>query len=214
MIQLHYSASMSLDGFVAGKDQSLENPLGVNGHLLHEWMRSLEAWRKDAGLKGGETNKNSDVYLHKDREIGALIMGRNMFGGEPGPWKEPLWNGWWGENPPFHLPVFVLTHYPRQPLEMDGGTKFTFVTEGISKALDLARKSSSGKDISIAGGGSVAKQFLKNGLLDYINISLVPTFLGEGVKLFDDADFVSSKLKQVRVVEGPGVVHIRYQVIK
>lgn len=211
---VHYSTSMSLDGFVAGPHQSKDNPLGINGGLLHDWMKNLAVWRKDAGLKGGETNASTDVYLHEDRQVGALIMGRNMFGGQPGPWTEPFWNGWWGKNPPFHMPVFVLTHFSRPPLILEGNNTFTFVTEGITTALDLARKNSNGKDISIAGGGSVAKEFLKNGLLDYININLIPVFLGDGVKLFDDSVLANIKLEQVRVVEAPSVVHLRYQVVK
>ena len=214
MSKIHYFSSMSLDGFVAGPNQSKENPLGINGHLLHEWMRKLTVWRKQAGFEGGETNANTQVFLKKDFEDGAIIMGRNMFGGGPGPWKEPIWKGWWGDNPPFHLPVYVVTHYPRPTLEMEGNNTFTFVTEGIETALELARKSANGKDIAIYGGGTIAKQFIAAGLVDEITIHLIPVFLGAGVKLFDSDSLTYVKLEQTHVMEGPGAVHLKYKILK
>lgn len=212
MSTIKYNTSMSLDGFVAGVNQSVENPLGVNGLLLHKWMRELAVWRADAGVgTGGEVNASTAVYEEGRGKSGALIMGRNMFGGGPGPWGDEPWNGWWGDNPPFHLPVFVLTHHARPPLEMKGGTTFTFVTEGPAAALDLARRAANGKDISISGGAGVAKQFLAAGLIDELRISLVPFMLHEGVRLLD---IPPVRLEQVRAVEAPGVTHITYQVVR
>ena len=211
---IHYDVSMSLDGFVAGPNQSKDNPLGVNGLLLHEWMRKLEIWRKQAGFEGGKKNANTQVLSERKYENGAIVMGRNMFGGGPGPWKDLSWKGWWGENPPFHKPTFVLTHYPRATLEMEGNNTFTFVTEGIETALELAKKTAKGKDIAIAGGGNTAKQVISTGLMDEITIHLVPVFLGSGVKLFDLESVSSIKLEQVEVVNGPSVVHLRYKFLK
>jgi len=209
---LTYGVSMSLDGYVAGKDQSPRNPLGVRGERLHEWMRVLAAWRKAAGLKGGITNASTKVFLEEDQNVGAIIMGRNMFGGGPGPWGDPAWNGWWGEDPPFHLPVFVLTHHQREPLECKGGTTFHFVTNGITSALRLAKGAAKGKDVAISGGAGVAKQYIEAGLVDEITIHLVPVFLGEGVRLFDSGLLSKVLLRQDRAVEAPGVTHLTYRV--
>lgn len=212
MSRLKYGTSMSLDGFVAGLNQSVENPLGVNGMLLHKWMRELKAWRIQAGVGTDGVENASTAILQEGRgEYGAVIMGRNMFGGGPGPWSEDPWNGWWGDDPPWHMPVFVLTHHPREPLVMKGGTTFTFVTEGPAAALELAREAADGKHISIAGGAGVAKQYLANGLIDDLQINLVPVLLYEGVRLFDMPPI---PLEQVRVVEAPGVTHIDYRVVK
>jgi dihydrofolate reductase len=214
MTRLTYSTSMSLDGFVAGVDQSRENPLGVNGMLLHEWLRVLAGWRKEAGLDGGVTNASSAVVEAEDINRGAIIMGRNMFGGGPGPWSADPWNGWWGDNPPFHLPVFVLTHHARARLDMQGGTSFTFVTDGLEAALDLAKGAANGQDVAVAGGASVAKQYIAAGLIDEIRIHLVPVFLGEGVRLFEDPALAEAKLTQVSVIEAPEVTHVTYRVVR
>ncbi len=214
MGRLRYSVSMSLDGFVAGPDQSPEDPLGVRGHLLHEWMRSLAIWRAEAGLDGGEVNASTAVIEEQDMNIGAIVMGRNMFGGGPGPWGEDPWNGWWGHNPPFHLPVFVLTHHPRQRLECQGGTTFEFVTDGIAAALDRARDAASGTDVGISGGAGVAKQYLAAGLMDDLLIHLVPVFLGAGVRLFDSRALASITMLQERAVEAPGVTHLFYTIAR
>jgi len=207
-----YGVSMSLDGFVAGPDQSPKHPLGVHGELLHDWMRKLAVWRRAVGLKGGITNANTKVFLEEDPNPGALLMGRNMFGGGPGPWDTPVWNGWWGKDPPFHLPVFVLTHYEREPLVCKGGTTFHFVTRGTTAAVRLAKGAANGKDVGICGGAGVAKQFIQAGLIDEISVHLVPVFLGEGVRLFDAGSLSKVRLRQVRVVEGPGVTHLTYRV--
>jgi dihydrofolate reductase len=210
--KLRYSTSMSLDGFVAGRDQSTQNPLGVRGELLHEWMRELAAWRSMVGMDGGVLNASTSVIEREDDNIGAIIMGRNMFGGGPGPWPEEPWNGWWGDDPPFHLPVVVLTHHPREALVCEGGTTFTFVTDGLESALRVARGYAHGLDIAISGGAGVAQQFFAAGLVDEFMIHLVSVFLGEGVRLFDDVTMTSVVLDQLNVVEAPGVTHLTYRV--
>jgi dihydrofolate reductase len=213
MSRLRYGVSVSLDGFVAGPNQSTDNPLGVGGLLLHQWMRELAVWREQAGHEGGTANPSTAVLEEEDRNVGALIMGRNMFGGGPGPWPGDPWNGWWGENPPFHLPVFVLTHHPRPRLECEGGTTFEFVSDGdIHTALKLARAAAAGMDVVVCGGGTVARQYLAAGLLDEITLHLVPVFLGGGVRLFDDTGLSGAWMDQVAVIEAPGVTHLTYRV--
>ena len=153
MAKLRLRISMSLDGFVAGANQSVKEPLGVGGELLHEWVTSLATWRRAHGMEGGDVNDSTRVLEQEIANIGATIMGRNMFGGHPGAWSatDP-WKGWWGRNPPFHHPVFVLTHHAREPLNLQGGTSFTFVTDGIESALEQARRAAGGKDVALAGG--------------------------------------------------------------
>src|SRR5215468_3322196 len=166
---------MSLDGFVAGPSQSLDDPLGIGGMRLHEWVFPLAAWRAMHGLEGGEVNASSAIVEESIADVGATIMGRNMFGGHPGPWDVTNpWNGWWGANPPYHHPVFVLTHHAREPLRMEGGTTFHFVTGGIESALEQARRAAGGKDVSLGGGASAARQYLASGTVDEMEISLVP----------------------------------------
>jgi dihydrofolate reductase len=207
-----YSVSMSLDGFVAGPRQGPDHPLGVRGELLHEWMRELAVWRTAVGLKGGTTNASTKVFLGEDATDGAIIMGRNMFGGGPGPWGTPAWDGWWGNDPPFHLPVFVLTHHRREPLECTGGTTFHFVTEGITAALQRAERAARGKNIAISGGAGVAKQYFEAGLIDEFTVHLASVFLGEGVRLFDSELLSKIRLQQLKAVEAPGVTHLTYRV--
>ena len=201
---------MSLDGFVAGPEQSVENPLGIGGMKLHEWVFPLKAWREAHGMDGGETNQSSAVVEESMQNIGATIMGRNMFGGHPGPWdaKQP-WNGWWGDSPPFHHPVFVLTHHARAPLVMQGGTTFTFVTHGIAGALAAARKAAGGKDISLAGGAKACQQYLVAGLVDEMEINLAPVLLGRGERLFDRVDDLHG-MELVRTVATPKVTHLKF----
>jgi dihydrofolate reductase len=202
---------MSLDGFVAGPGQSVDNPLGIGGMRLHQWAFPLKVWRAMHGLEGGETNESTAVVEESLANIGASIMGRNMFGGHPGPWDaERPWNGWWGINPPFHHPVFVLTHYAREPLELAGGTTFTFVTDGIEAALEQARRAAGGKDVSLAGGASAARQYLAAGLVDEMEISLVPTLLDSGERLFDGVGDDLHGLELVRTVATPGVTHLKF----
>jgi dihydrofolate reductase len=209
--RLRFKISMSLDGFVAGPSQSVNDPIGIGGMRLHEWIFPLAAWRGPQGEEGGEINASNAVVEESIANIGATVMGRNMFGGHPGPWNaaEP-WNGWWGSDPPFHHPVFVLTHHARAPLEMDGGTTFTFVTDGIVAALDRARKAAGGRDVSMAGGASAARQYLAAGLVDEMEINLVPVLLGSGERLFDGGGDDLHGLELVRTVAAPNVTHLRF----
>ena len=211
MSRLRFKISMSLDGFVAGPSQSVDNPLGIGGMRLHEWVFPLTVWRAMHGLHGGEVDESTRVVEDSLANIGATIMGRNMFGGHPGPWdaKKP-WNGWWGVNPPFHHPVFVLTHHTREPLELGGGTSFTFVTDGIEAALEQARRVAGGSDVSLAGGANAAQQYLVSGLVDEMEINLVPTLLGSGERLFDGVGDDLHGLELVRTVAAPGVTHLKF----
>ena len=211
MSKLRFRISMSLDGFVAGPSQSVDNPLGIGGMRLHEWVFPLEVWRAMHDLSGGEINESAHVVEESRVNIGATVMGRNMFGGHPGPWStEQPWNGWWGVNPPFHHPVFVLTHYPRESLECDGETTFTFVTGGIEAALERARRAAGGKDVSLAGGASAAQQYLAAGLVDEMEISVVPTLLGSGERLFDGVGDNLHGLELLRTVAMPNVMHLKF----
>lgn len=210
MSQLRLKISMSLDGFIAGPSQSLQNPLGVGGMRLHEWVFPLAAWRAMHGLEGGESNISSPVVEASLANIGATVMGRKMFGGPPGPWDttDP-WNGWWGVSPPFHHPVFVLTHHPRKPLALEGGTTFTFVTAGIAAALEQAGRAAGGRDVSLAGGANAARQYLEAGLVDEMEINLAPTLLGDGERLFEGVRDLQG-LQLVRTVAAPNVVHLKF----
>jgi dihydrofolate reductase len=202
---------MSLDGFVAGPGQSVDNPLGIGGMRLHEWVFPLAHWRAMHGLEGGEVNESNRVVEESLAGLGATLMGRNMFGGQPGPWdgREP-WDGWWGEDPPFHHPVYVITHHARTPLELEGGTTFTFVTGGIKTALERAQQAAGGKDVQLAGGANVARQFLVAGLVDEMEISLVPILLGSGERLFDGVGDDFRGLELVRTVAAPTVTHLKF----
>jgi dihydrofolate reductase len=208
--KLRFRISMSLDGYVAGPDQSVKNPLGVGGERLHEWVIPLAAWRSAHGKEGGDVSPSSAVVEESLVNVGATIMGRNMFGGHPGPWDaQKPWKGWWGANPPFHHPVFVLTHHPRAPLEMEGGTTFTFVTDGIQSALDQARRAAAGKDVALSGGAKAAQQYLVAGLVDEMEISVAPTLLGAGERLFDGVHDLQG-LRLVRTVAAPDVTHLKF----
>jgi dihydrofolate reductase len=210
MSKLKLKISMSLDGFVAGPEQSVQNPLGVGGMKLHEWVFPLKAWREQMGMTGGEVNASSKVIEESMANIGATIMGRNMFGGHPGGWDAGKpWNGWWGDNPPYHHPVFVLTHHAREPLVMQGGTTFNFVTHGIAGALAQARKAAGGKDISLAGGAKISQQYLVAGLVDEMEINLAPVLLGRGERLFDRVDDLHG-MELVRTVATPKVTHLKF----
>jgi dihydrofolate reductase len=212
MSKLRFTISMSLDGFVAGPDQSLDNPLGIGGERLHEWALSLAAWRAPHGLEGGEVNESSKVVEASLTNVGATIMGRNMFGGGPGPWDDRKpWNGWWGDNPPFHHPVFVLTHHAREPLELEGGTTFTFVTDGIEAALEQARRAAEGKDVALSGGAKAAQQYLAAGLLDEMQLSVVPALLDSGARLFENVGANLHGLEPVHTVGTPKVTHLKFE---
>lgn len=210
MSRLRLWIAMSLDGFVAGPGQDVDNPLGVGGMRLHDWVFPLAAWREVQGLEGGEVNESTPVVEASMANIGATVMGRNMFGGS-GPWGEDPWNGWWGDDPPYHHPVFVLTHHEREPLVCKGGTTFTFVTDGIEVALDRARTAAAGKDISLAGGADVARQYLDADLVDEMEINLVPILLGDGERLFDGLGVGNPRLAHVRTVASPGVTHLKFE---
>lgn len=213
MSTFRFQIAVSLDGYVAGPDQSEENPLGVGGMDLHRWVFDLEAWRRQQGLEGGEVNASNSVIEEAQSNVGAVVMGRNMFGGGPGPWSEdPPWNGWWGDDPPYHTQVFVLTHHRREPQEMQGGTTFIFVTDGIESALDRARQAADGRDVLLGGGASVIQQYLAAGLVEEFELHVVPILLGAGERLLENVGKL--ELEQVRAIEAPAVTHIKYRVVK
>ena len=206
--------SMSLDGFVAGPNQTLDEPLGEHGDDLHEWAFAAVSWRESHGLSGGEDNADSRVIEESVARSGAFVMGRRMFSGGEGPWEDDPRAKGCGDEPPFHVPVFVLTQHAREPLKMQGGTTFTFVTEGIEAALDQARKAAGEKDVTLAGGASIAQQYLKAGLVDELQIHVAPVFLGDGVRLFESLGDDRPDLEVTRVVDSPTVTHLRYRVQK
>ena len=211
MPKVRADISMSLDGFVAGPNASLEDPLGVGGMQLHEWALRLEAWRSAHGLPGGEVDVDSDLITESTGSTGAVVMGRHMFSGGSGPWEgDPNRDGWWGDEPPFHAPVFVLTHHPRERREMQGGTSFTFVTDGVESAVRQAKAEAGEQDVLVAGGGAVVQQALAAGLLDEIQVHVAPVLLGSGVRLFEDA--APAGLEITRVIAGPQATHIRYRI--
>jgi dihydrofolate reductase len=211
MSKVRVHITVSADGYVAGPNPSLENPLGEGGGRLHDWAFGLKAWREPHGMEGGEVNASTSVVEESLANIGAEIMGRGKFGGGPGPWGDDPWPGWWGEDPPFRMPVFVLTNHEREPLTLSD-TTFTFVTDGIEGALDRARTAADGKDVLIGGGADVIDQFLTAGLVDDIELNIVPLLLGDGARLFDGVG-PDVGLEQVRAVEAPGVTHLKYRVV-
>jgi dihydrofolate reductase len=215
MSKLKFNITMTLDGYVAGPNQSLENPLGEGADRIHDWALKLKSFRDIHGdERGGETGVNDDVLREAFENIGATIMGRNMFGPGRGPWGQDPWTGWWGENPPFHNPVFVLTHHAREPLSMQGGTTFFFVNDGIESALNQARQAAGEKDVALGGGASAAQQYFAAGLIDELEIHIVPFLLGGGSRLFDNLNGRKVKLKPIRAIAGPDVTHLKYSVIK
>jgi len=202
---------MSLDGFVAGPNQSVENPLGIGGMRIHEWAFALEAWRAQHGLEGGEVNESAQVMKESVENLGATIMGRNMFGGHPGPWDpNKPWNGWWGEDPPYHHPVFVLTHHPRETLVLQGGNSFTFVTDGIESALEQARAAAGGRNVTIGGGASTIQQYLRAGLVDEMQLHVPAVLLGSGERVFDNLDGATRRFTCTELVASPTVAHYTY----
>ena len=213
MTRLICDISISLDGFVAGPNPSLEKPLGEGGELLHEWAFAAASWRESHGLEGGEKNADSDVIEESLRATGAVVMGRKMFSGSEGPWEnDPRANGWWGDEPPFHVPVFVLTHHARETKVMQGGTSFNFVTDGIEAALEQARAAAEEKDVLLAGGASIVQQYLKAGLLDELQIHVAPVLLGGGTSLFEQLGIEPLGLEATRVIASPSVTHLRFRV--
>ncbi|MER9406955.1 dihydrofolate reductase family protein [Mesorhizobium caraganae] len=183
--------TLSLDGFGAGPDQTLQNPLGVGGEDLHKWMFGTRTFRKMViGKEGGTTDTDDDFAVRSFDNVGAWILGRNMFGPIRGEWPDENWKGWWGTNPPYHVPVFVLTHYKRDPIEMEGGTTFQFVTGGIHEALDQAKAAAGGKDVRVGGGVSTIRQYLQEKLIDELHLAVSPVLLGKGENLFAGMDML------------------------
>ena len=210
MSKVKVSMAVSLDGFAAGPNQSVEEPLGEGGERLHEWMIGLEIFRRTHGGEGGEVNASTPI-VEDFLDVGAFVMGRNMFGGGPGGWDES-WRGWWGEDPPYHAPVFVLTHHPREPLPMRGGTSFTFVTDGIESALARARAAAGQADVAIAGGAATVNHYLAAGLIDELRLHLAPVVLGAGERLFDGVADLT--LEPIGAVGNDLVTHLSYRVIR
>jgi dihydrofolate reductase len=205
--------SMSLDGFVAGPNASLDEPLGEGGEQLHEWALRTASWRSTHGREGGETGPDDEVMAETFADTGAVVIGRRMFSSGAGPWEDdPKRDGWWGDEPPFHMPLFVVTHHAREPQEMQGGTTFHFVTDGVEAALEQARAAAGDQDVSIGGGADVIQQALRAGEVDELDLHVVPVFLGDGVRLFEGVEDV--RLEPVRVVGSPAVTHLRYRVVR
>jgi dihydrofolate reductase len=211
MGKLTLDITMSLDGFIAGPNQTIEQPLGEGGERLHEWVYGLKSWRESHGQPGGESSPDDDLVAESLLATGAVVMGRRMFSGGAGPWEDdPNADGWWGDTPPFGVPVFILTHYSREPVVKEGGTTFTFVTDGFESALADARAAAGEKNVHVAGGANVVQQYL--GLLDELQIHISPLLLGDGVRLFGGS--ARPELEVTRVIESPKVTHIRYRVVK
>jgi dihydrofolate reductase len=205
MSKLTFDISVSLDGFITGPDDGVDLPMGEDGERLHEWIFGLASWRERHGLSGGEINRDAEIIEESFTNAGAILMGRRMFDHGVGPW---------GDDPPFRMPVFVVTHETREPLAKKGGTTFTFVTDGIERALEQARVAAGGKNVAIAGGARLAQQYLEAGLLDELQLHLVPILLGDGVRLFDHVDPTGLALETTRVIESPGVTHLTFHVTK
>jgi len=213
MAKFFVEISMSLDGFVAGPDITLEEPLGKGGEALHDWVVRLSSWREQHGLEGGDTGPDDELQRSIWPRVGAVVMGRKMFSGGSGPWEsDPNADAWWGDNPPFHVPVFALTHHGREPVVKDGGTTFHFVTDGIESALEQARAAAGDKDVLLSGGASVVQQYLRAGHLDELNIHVAPIFLGGGVSLFGEMGTDAPALTLAKVMESPVVTHLTYEV--
>jgi dihydrofolate reductase len=212
MSKVRAEISISLDGYGAGPNESHEDPLGEGGEELHDWVVGLKAWREPHGMEGGEVNASSEIFEELRENVGAEIMGRAKFGPpEGGPWDDS-WIGWWGEDPPFHMPVFVLTHHERDPLTLSD-TTFTFVTDGIESALDQAKEAAGEADVFLGGGPDSINQYLAAGLVDEIDLHVAPILLGGGKRLFAGVG-PDLKLEVLRAVEAPGVAHLKYRVVK
>lgn len=200
--------SISIDGFGAGPNQSINNPLGEGGKELHNWVFSTKTFQQMHGDGGGETGIDDDFAARGFNNIGAWILGRNMFGPIRGPWLDENWRGWWGENPPYHCKVFVLTNHPRKSLEMEGGTTFYFITDGIYSALEKAMKSANGKDVRLGGGPNTIKQFVNAGLVDEIHLAVSPVFLGNGENFFEGIDLPALGYKITEHVPTEKALHL------
>jgi dihydrofolate reductase len=201
--------SMSLDGFVAGPNRTLDTPLGEGGELLHEWIVATKSWREVHGKSGGEDTPDDEIARESIEAAGATVMGRRMYSGGEGTWEDdPNADGWWGDDPPFHHPVFVLTQHAREPVTMKGGTTFTFVTDGIESALEQAKAGAGDKNVTIAGGANTIQQYLRARIVDEVHLHLVPVLLGDGVRLFEGLGNGAVELTTTRVVESPAVTHV------
>ena len=205
-----HNFSLSIDGYAAGPDQSLGNPLGVGGDRLHEWAFATRTFHQMRGMDGGDEGLDDRFAAQGDVDIGATVMGRNMFGPIRGPWGDENWTGWWGDDPPFHHPVFVLTHHPRAPITMEGGTTFHFVTDGIEAALERALDAAGGNDVRLGGGVVTIQQYLGAGLIDELHLVIVPVLLGSGERLFDHLDGGPVGYQCVEFVSSPAVLHARF----
>jgi dihydrofolate reductase len=205
-----HNFAISLDGYGAGPNQSRDNPLGVGGEGLHNWVFETRTGREMLGTEGGGEGIDNDFVAKGDHGIGATIMGRNMFGPIRGSWGDEEWSGWWGDNPPFHHPVFVLTHHSHPPVRMEAGTTFNFVTDGIEAALEQARAAAAGIDIRLGGGAATIQQYLRAGLIDEMHVAIVPILLGGGERVFDNLDGGPDGYECVELVSSPSVVHARF----
>jgi dihydrofolate reductase len=210
-----HNFAMSVDGYVAGPHQSIDNPLGVGGRRLHDWVFATRFGREMIGEEGGDEGVDHQFLIRGVVGIGATVMGRNMFGPIRGSWNDDEWKGWWGDEPPYHHPVFVLTHHAREPIPMKGGTTFNFVTDGIESALAQAFDAAGGQDVRLGGGASTVRQYLRAGLLDELHLAIVPILLGGGERLFDDVgpdglDGAPDGLECVEFVSSPAVAHVRF----
>jgi dihydrofolate reductase len=206
--------TMTIDGYVAGPNQRVDAPFGDGAERLNDWMFQTRTFHELSGADGGDEDPSDDVLRERLADVGATIMGRNMFGGGPGPWGDDPWTGWWGDEPPYHTPVFVLTHHPRPPLEMRGGTTFHFVTDGIAPALQRARAAAGSRDVVIGGGADLVRQCLRAGAIDELELHLVPLLLAGGERLFDDSVHPIPRLRQARSMPGAGVTHVKLQVLR
>jgi dihydrofolate reductase len=199
--------SISIDGFGAGINQDLKNPLGIRGMELHNWIFATKTFQKMIGNMGGEDGVDNTIFEKGFENVGCWIMGRNMFGPIRGNWINEEWKGWWGEEPPFHAPVFVVTHHKREPLMMKGGTTFYFVTDGIHQALEEAKKAANKKEIRISGGVSTIRQFLKAGYIDEMHLAVSPVFLGAGENLFTNINISALGFNKIEKIEGENATH-------
>jgi dihydrofolate reductase len=204
-----HNFSISLDGYAAGPDQSLDNPLGVGGHRLHDWAFATRTFRQMQGTDGGDVGLDDEFAAQGGAGVGATIMGRNMFGPIRGSWGDDQWTGWWGDDPPYHHPVFVLTHHPRPSFAMQGGTTFHFVEDGIEAALERAIEAADGQDVMIGGGAATIQQYMHAGLIDELHVVIVPILLGGGERLFDHLESGPDRYECVQLVSSPSVAHVR-----
>jgi dihydrofolate reductase len=212
--KLRFQISASVDGFAAGPNPSEEHPLGEGGEQLHEWVIKLAAWRESHGREGGEVNASTPVIAEALENVGATVMGRNMFGGGPGPWGERPWEGWWGDEPPFHTPVFVLTHHPRPSIEMAGGTTFHFLDASPAEALAVAAEAAGGQDVRIGGGVTTVREFLAADLVDEVHVVIAPVVLGRGERLWDGLEGLEERFAIESTASPSGVVHVTMERIR